>query len=196
MSHAEDPEQYRRRLEAKLAPVRIRSTLAFAGLYQLTHEMIKTSILGDVKSFFGYVDLAEGVWLPSSGETQYRAAVLSRDRNPFKASLLWLADRGAITADQMSRLDKIYDHRHDLTHELGKYLIDPDFEPDVDLFADALRILRDVMRFWVQVDKDLGTFEEFGDVDTDEVVPGRIALLDTCIQAYMGGLTDQPYQRG
>jgi F0F1-type ATP synthase assembly protein I len=61
VSHDEDLERYRERLEAKLASLRIRSTLAFAGPYQLTHELIKTSVVGDVKGFFGYVDIAEGV---------------------------------------------------------------------------------------------------------------------------------------
>jgi len=37
----QDPEAYRQRLEAKLPPLRIRATLAFAGLYQVTHELIR-----------------------------------------------------------------------------------------------------------------------------------------------------------
>jgi len=37
----QDPEAYRQRLEAKLRPLRIRATLAFAGLYHVTHELIK-----------------------------------------------------------------------------------------------------------------------------------------------------------
>jgi hypothetical protein len=70
----------------------------------------------------------------------------------FRASLLWLVDREAITKAQADRLDAIYDHRHDLTHELGKYLVDPDFEPDVDLLVDALQILHDIERFWTWFD--------------------------------------------
>jgi hypothetical protein len=40
------------RLEAKLQPERIRSTLAFAGLYQLTHELIKDAVLPKVREYY------------------------------------------------------------------------------------------------------------------------------------------------
>lgn len=53
----------------------------------------------------------------------------------------------AITVDQGDRLEAIYAHRNDLTHELIKYIADPDFEPDMQLFGDALTILSDICRF-------------------------------------------------
>lgn len=47
-----------------LEPSRIRSTLAFAGLFQLTHEMIKRSVLDDVKGFYGFSNAkGRSVWL-------------------------------------------------------------------------------------------------------------------------------------
>lgn len=191
MNLAEAADDCRARLEAKLAPQRIRATLAFAGLYQLTHEMIKRSVIDEVKGFFGYnTPIGDGTWLHGeSGKREYEKSVLSRaPRNPFKASLLWLEDGGAITSAQVERLDTIYTHRHDLTHELGKYIVDIDFEPDVELFRDALGIMRDISRFWTQIEKDIGTFEEHGDIDIDEIVPGTIALLQMCVQAYADGL--------
>lgn len=40
------------------------STLAFAGLFQLTHEMIKRSVLDDVKGFYGFSNAkGRSVWL-------------------------------------------------------------------------------------------------------------------------------------
>src|SRR3712207_8963567 len=55
-------------------------------------------------------------------EDRYQAQVLSRDpKSKFRASLLWLVDAGAITLAQANRLKDVYDHRHDLTHELIKY---------------------------------------------------------------------------
>ena len=37
---------------AKLQPQRIRASLSFAGLYQITHEMIKQSVLEEVRLFY------------------------------------------------------------------------------------------------------------------------------------------------
>jgi hypothetical protein len=187
MAYADDPEGYRRKLEAKLAPERIRATLSFAGLYLLTHGLITNAVVEQTKGFFGKVD---DTWIPLSGEQQFKKDVLARQKKPFKACLLWLVDTGAITGVQADRLDAIYEHRNDLAHELMKYIVEPDVEPDVGLFLDALAILADIQRFWTQVDKDLGTFEEYGDIDLDEVTPLSLAILSKCIDAYAGGLPD------
>jgi hypothetical protein len=68
----------------------------------------------------------------------------------------------AITLEQADRLDEIYAHRHELTHELGNYIIHPDFGLNADLFVDAVKILRDISDFWTQIEIDSGTFEEYG----------------------------------
>ena len=194
MSYADDPEGYRKRLEAKLAPHRIRSTLAFAGLYQLTHELIKRDVVEEVRQFFGKSPLDKKTWF--YGEDEYRKSVLSRHANPFKASLLWLIEMGAITEKQADRLDAIYAHRHQLTHELGKYLVDVDFEPDTDLFTDALSILGDLSRFWTRIEMGIGTFDEYGDVGVQDITPGYIAVLALCMNAYFEGLKDDPDHGG
>lgn len=74
---ASDTEGYAERVKAKLHPALVRSTLAFAGLFQLTHEVLKSMVLDDVKSFFGYVSVGvNAVWLPEGGELEYRRKVL------------------------------------------------------------------------------------------------------------------------
>jgi hypothetical protein len=45
-----------------------------------------------------------------------------------------------------------------------------------------------VRRFWTSIEKDIGSFEEFGDVDLDEVTPLSLAVLQMCIDAYLAGL--------
>jgi hypothetical protein len=126
MRYEDDPAEYKRQLEAKLSPTNIRATLAFAGLYQLTHEQIKRTVLDDVKGFFGFSPLGDGTWLyGESGCQDYESSVLAlAPKRPFAASLLWLKEMNAITADQMEQLDAIYAHRHSLTHDLGRYLVD------------------------------------------------------------------------
>ena len=181
------------RLEAKLEPARIRSTLAFAGLFQLTHEMIKRSVLDEVKSFYGFSNaMGAPVWLTGrDGEAAHTSKVLALDpKSPFRASLLWLVDSNAITSAQMHVLDRVYQHRHDLTHALGKYLVDLDFEPDLDLFVEAVSIVRSISRFWTQIEIDIGTFDEHGDITADEATPLSLVLLQMAIDAYVQGLED------
>ena len=181
-----DPEAYAQRLEAKLRPERVRSTLGFAGLYQMTHELIKTAVLGEVHKFYWRgIEGGSAVY----DEQSYAENVLARaPKNKFRASLLWLIEGDAITLAQADRLDEVYAHRHDLSHELIKYIVDPDFEPDVELLIDALTILKAIGRFWTSIERDVGSFEEFGDVDLDEVTPLWLAVLQMCIDAYVDGL--------
>lgn len=190
---ATDDPTYREcleRLEAKLQPARIRSTLAFAGLFQLTHEALKRAVLDGVKGFYGYIDVDGGVWVPEQGKDEYRRNVLALDaeHRPFPASLMWLQEADAITADEAARLGDIYNHRHELTHKLVRYIVDPYHEPDFELFIDALKILRKISRLWVEVDAGVGTFNDFEDLDLDDVTPMSIAILDLCIRAYGEGL--------
>jgi hypothetical protein len=100
-------------------------------------------------------------------------------------------ESAAITLDQADRLDEIYAHRHELTHELGKYIVDPDFEPDMALFSDAVQILRDILRYRARVEIEAGSFEQHRDVEVDDVTPGRLLLLQMCIDAYVEGLKDE-----
>ena len=128
---AEDREQQRAQLAAKLQPERIRATLAFAGPYQIIHEMIKRAVLDQVRQLYwcGFDENA-----PRYDEDSHKTQVLSKaNKRPFRASLLWLVEAEAITLAQADRLDEIYDHRHELTHALGKYIIDVNFEPKLDL---------------------------------------------------------------
>ena len=182
----QDPEVYRQRLEAKLRPERIRATLSFAGLYQITYELIKTAVLDDVHEFY-WRGIADGATVYD--EQAYAESVLAKaPQNRFRASLLWLVEGDAITLAQADRLEAVYSHRHDLSHELIKYIVDPDFEPDVELFTDALAILKATRRFWASIEKDMGSFEDFGDVDLDEVTPLSLAVLQMCIDAHVAGL--------
>jgi hypothetical protein len=159
--------------------------MQFAALYQMTNEMTRHAVLDEVRQFFatGFVD---GKWVIDTD--QYRTQVLSRDNSTFTASLLWLVDMGALTFEQSSRLREIHAHRNELTHELVKYIADAN--ADVELFTDAVNILRTLRRFWTGVEADVGTFDDYDDLDLDEVVPLSMMVLQQCLDAYIDGLRE------
>ncbi|WP_133066711.1 hypothetical protein [Brevibacterium aurantiacum] len=170
----------------KLQPDNIRATLGFAGLYQMTHELIKYAVVDEVREFYwqGFEDGASVY-----DEQSYSQQVLSKmPKNRFRASLLWLVEGDAIALEQADKLEDIYAHRHVLSHELVKYIVDPDFDPDIDLLINALTILKAIRRFWTTIEKDIGMFENFGDVDLDDVAPLSLVVLETCIDAYVTGI--------
>lgn len=159
VGYHDDPVGYEQRLNAKLQPDIIRSTLAFAGLYQVTHEMIKHAVVDKVRECFCLeIDLDGSCSMTAKQSERYRHCVLSLAPNRFRASLLWLVNNNAITQIQADRLDSIRTHRDDLVHELVKYVIDPDEDPDVELLVDAITTLKDLHRFWIDVELSAGGF--------------------------------------
>lgn len=68
MSYQDDPVGYEQRLRAKLKPDVIRGTLAFAGLYQIAHEMIKDLVLVKVREFFCLDWDLDGGWSMTAEE--------------------------------------------------------------------------------------------------------------------------------
>jgi hypothetical protein len=168
----------------------------FAGLYQMTHEMLKQVVLDKVREFYCLGMTPEGA-MTAEEQEQYRLNVLSLAPSRFEASLLWLVQSNAITQHQADRLDAIYDHRHSLTHELVRYIVDPDADPDVELLVEAIATLRDLHRFWIDIEIDSGGFfgvdgSQVEDVDPDEVVPLSLVMLQHCLDAYLEALAESP----
>lgn len=195
MGYQDDPVGYEQRLNAKLQPESIRATLGFAGLYQMTHEMLKWAVLDKVREFFCLGIELNGDGSMTAEETeQYRIHVLSLEpKSKFQASLLWLVRNSPITQAQADRLYEVYAHRHLLAHELVRFIVDPDADPDVELLVDALATLKDMHRFWTDVELSTGGFfmpdgTLVGDVDPEEVMSLSLVVLQQCMDAYIDGI--------
>lgn len=194
VGYHDDPVGYEQRLRAKLKPDIIRGTLAFAGLYQITHEMIKLAVLDKVREFYCLrVNLDGSCSMTQDEKERYQLQVLSLAPNRFRASLLWLVNSNAITQVQADRLELIRTHRDHLVHELVKYVVDPDENPDVDLLVDALSTLKDLHRFWIGIELSTGGFfladgSDVGDVEAEEVMPLSLIILQQCLDAYLEGV--------
>ena len=177
-------------MAAKLQPRRIRDTLQFATLIQLTHELIKRSVLKGVKGFYGHVEY-NGVdeWIGGDREIYERDVLARVPGRQFDASIAWLVDHDALSHHQADRLSEIYSHRHDLTHEIAKYVIDPEFEPNRKLYVEAVQILQTLERFWMEIEVDSGLLYEHPTATIDDVTPGRLLILQLCLDAYLDGIT-------
>jgi hypothetical protein len=80
---------------------------------------------------------------------------------------------------------------------LVRYIVDPDADPDVELLVEAIATLRDLHRFWIDIEIDSGGFfgvdgSQVEDVDPDEVVPLSLVMLQHCLDAYLEALAESP----
>jgi len=170
-------DNYEERLRAKLVPERIRATLSYAGLVLIVYEEIKYAVVNEVRNFYTTGDTFD--------EPAYARGVLSLDRSRFRASAKWLRQGDVITEDQIDVLERLYEHRKDIAHELIKYIIDVDHDLDADLFIDALGVLKDIRKFWTQTEIDFGMFEAHGDVSVDDVAPLSMMVIQNVLDAWV-----------
>ncbi|WP_207624600.1 hypothetical protein [Rhodococcus sp. D-46] len=125
-------------MKDRLTPESLRSTFAFAGLFQLTHEMLKQVILENVRQFYsrGWDDDGRPIYDKSyEVEVRNRVTKPGRKANAFEGSVAWLVSNNAITEEQGRTLDEIYEHRHALTHDLARFIVDIDRDIDADFFS-------------------------------------------------------------
>jgi hypothetical protein len=82
----------------------------------MAHEMIKVAVLDEAHEFY-WRGIERGTTVYD--ESRYADDVLAKaPKDTFWAPLLWLVEGEAITLDEADRLDVIYVHRHELSHEL------------------------------------------------------------------------------
>lgn len=185
------------KLRARLEPANLLAVMAFAGLYQMTHEMIKHQVLEQVREFYCFGFDEKGTMRDVDIERYNRSVLSLAPKNKFLASLRWLVQSDAITQAQADRLDAIYAHRHELSHELPKYIVDVEADLDVDLFSDAVAILKDLHRFWIGIELSTGGFflpdgSVVDDIEPDDVTPTSLILLQQCINAYVNQFANSP----
>jgi len=103
--------------------------------------------------------------------------VLPLGKNAFEASVNWLVQMEALTQDQADSLDAIRSHRHELAHELARFIVDPDADVSVDRLTELQSIMRSLDRFWGGINVDTNPDFDGVDVDRDNIVSGSGALL-------------------
>ncbi|GAB6857926.1 hypothetical protein [Microbacterium xylanilyticum] len=167
-----------KRLEDKLQPENVAAALIRAGALLTGYELVKTTILDEVKGF--YVEgFNEGGLIYSKS---YETKVLTLGKNPFEASMNWLVQMNAITREQAASLDAIRAHRHSVAHELARFLVDPDADVSVERLTELQGIMRSLDRFWGGISAEIDPDFDGVELDRDNIVSGSGALLTYLLQ--------------
>ncbi len=171
-------DAYTKRLQDKIQPENVATALVRAGALLTGYELIKTAIIDEVKGFF-VQGFDEDRLIYSK---DYERKVLPLGKNAFEASVNWLIQMEALTQDQADSLDAIRSHRHELAHELARFIVDPDADVSVDRLTELQGIMRSLDRFWGGINIDTNPDFDGADVDRDNIVSGSGALLTYLLQ--------------
>jgi hypothetical protein len=79
-----------------------------------------------------------------------------------------------------------------VTHAEPTRVTRSDRHPDVRLLTDAVQIMTDHSRFWMQIEIDVGTFDERQGMEAEDAHSGPMLLLKLCIQAHNDSASSPP----
>lgn len=120
--------------EAKrVSEATIRANLKRVGAFFASYQMLRNAVVDRVRAHF-----LEEDWDYES----YDQKVLSLHRSRFHASLLWLADVGALDTTHIDEIHEIRRHRNRVAFDLPGLLDSPTVEVDASLL--------DRVRFYVE----------------------------------------------
>lgn len=166
-----------------LNPESLKNNILGASVYIVAFEILKDSIIEKIKGFYA-VDFNN---LQPVETDRYCEEVLSLNRSPLYASMLWLKEQGAIDEDDFDRFDAIKTLRNRLAHEMMEFLAGDGTDYPAQPFEDMVQLLRKIEMWWfqhVEMAIDPEAFPE--DLDLNEVIPGRVFSLRLLIKTALG----------
>ena len=170
--------------ERFLDPEMVRPSLFMAAMFITAFEILKDSIVSDVREFYTNGFDESG---PTVGD-EYQIKVLSRNRSPLYASLQWLRENGAIGDEDLAIFEKLKLTRNQLAHELFAVVIGQVESGHEAQFADLVALLRKIGVWWV-VNVEVPTNPDFNGqegIDEANIVPGTALVLQMFIEVATG----------
>lgn len=158
-----------------LEPESLKSNLIIASMYLAAFELLKSSVIERIRNFFTYEFNEHGGVVSED----YKDKVLSLDKSPLRASLLWLKEMSAICDADIELIDNIRKHRNELAHELPKFIGIGNSEININLLVSLYELVAKIDHWWIK-EIDLSTNSDF---DGQEVTNADIQSgLVLCMQ--------------
>ncbi len=170
--------------EEFLDPDVLRPKLILASIYIAAFEILKNSIIERLRDFYitGF-DENDYTIMP-----EYKK-ILSKNRSPTYASLMWLKESGAITDDDIEKFNKAKDCRNLLAHEITRMLSEGLPEDFSKRFGDMVALLDKIERWWivnVEIPTNPNLVSEVEEIDFDGIVPGPMMSLRMMVDVALG----------
>lgn len=169
-----------------LNPTQLRFNLIAASTFITGYEYFTSSTVKRVRDFFTMGFDERGLILD---EATYKRDVLDQHKSRLRASLLWLRDRGAIDDADIDSVDRLREHRNELSHELHRFVATTGSEVNIHLLHEIRRVMDKVERWFfaveVSVNEELQEMEANG-VDMSGAILGGLLFLDLLIDTALG----------
>jgi len=170
-----DVDDFKEALSRRLEPDAAHALLARIGFAAITYELLKGEIVEGLRSFFSWPD-DTGELLP---DEEYQTQVLSRDKNVYRASCLWLVEHmESFTLEDLDVLTRLHEQRGQAVHKGGYYFFNPEDDVDIELVRDAVDIVRRVGQFWGRINIEINSEFDDQEIADHEIRSGASMLCD------------------
>jgi hypothetical protein len=152
-------------------------SLTYAGFVLVAFELLKSMIVNPIKAFYQDMTFGEGMPFKS-----YEVDVISRHKNQFEASLLYLRDfMEALDAEDVITIQELRTHRNNLAHDLPIMLGSLDVEEYIPLLEKADKVLFKLSNYrtYMEIGVD-PTFQNRG-IDWDTIKGPEYLLFEEII---------------
>lgn len=184
----ENAEQWERFLD----PDVVRPSLFLAAMFITTFEVLKASIVDDIRNFYTIGFGENGPTL----EREYQSDVLSKNKSVLYASLQWLRENEAIDDEDLATFEKLKSTRNLLAHQLFGVVTGQVSSEHEAQFDALVALLRKIGVWWV-VNVEIRTDPEFDgrEIDEDGIVTGAVLSLQMLIDVASGNTELLEYWR-
>lgn len=167
-----------------LNPEATRSRLITASIYIAGFEVLKTSIIDRIRSFFssGFDPTV------STPDPKYNSEVLARNKSRVHASLDWLREMKAVDEGDIGAFHRIRNLRNTLAHELFSNIASGSLPTEFnEQFAEMIELLRKIEVWWI-INVEISTNPDYDDqnIDEHEIVPGPVMGMQLLLDIALG----------
>lgn len=157
-----------------LNPDELKSNLIFDALYVCAFEILKDCILSRIRVFFS--DGFDGNEFTVGAD--YQKKVLSLNKSPIYASLMWLRNMEIIDDKDIETFETIKTCRNYIAHEMIDAISNGIEAEYINNFGSIIELLDKIETWWI-INVDIATDPNFDghSVDKNEILPGSIAYL-------------------
>ncbi len=176
--------------EKLLDPKVLRGSLITSSLYIAAYEVCVESIIDKLRGYyFDYWD-KDG---PHPSD-DYKRKVLSLNKSPLQATLLWFKHRGAIDDEDVEAFSKARQLRNQVAHDLPKFLSSPAHKISQEAFDGLLSVTHKIGVWWV-VNVEIATDPDYDGAEIDEsgIRIGTILMIQMMMDIAYGNEPEEGY---
>lgn len=174
--------------EKFLDPESLRTNLLACALYIVTWETLRSSVIDRVRDFFTLLSV----------ESEAYNNILSRDKSPFRATLLWFREMGAIEEADLALVERLAEHRNEIAHELPKFIASIDRQVNLVMLRQMCKLIAKVDVWWVRnmdspIDPETLEYIDVSDVPDSEIHSGHMLFLELLFRIAAGDEDEAAY---